>query len=208
MGMIPNTPAIVAFAGFAIQQSLELLSPFVSLAIRKHIAGRTATQAVLTEQELKRWWMAFLAILLGAGTVAVTEISLLKFVEPLWARSPGDFLVTALVLGAGTEGLNSLTKYIKYVKDVRKAAAAPDITVVVVPSSITVAHGQTFKFRSVVKNTSNNAVTWEVAHGSGGVIDSASGLYTAPSHAGTYYVIAVSKADEAKHAVATVKVVS
>jgi hypothetical protein len=206
MDMMSKILAIVALAGFAIQQLLELLSPFVSLKIRKRIAGRTATNAALSEAELKKWWMAFLALLLGVGTVAVTKISLLKFVEPSWECSLGDFLVTALVLSAGTEGLNTLTKYFGYVKEGRKAAVAPQVEVAIVPSSVTVQHGQTFQFRSVVKNTSNAAVTWEVAHGSGGSIDLASGLYTAPNQAGTYNVLAVSKADEAKHAVATVKV--
>ncbi len=138
--------------------------------------------------------------------VAVTKISLLKFVESSWERSFGDLLVTALVLGAGTEGLNTLTKYFGYVKEGRKAAVAPEVEVKIVPSSATVGQGKTLQFRSVVKNASNDAVTWEVAHSSGGSIDVGSGLYTAPSQTGTYIVVAVSQSDEAKHAIATVKV--
>jgi len=206
MEIMSKILAIVALAGFAIQQVLELLNPIVSLKIRKYIAGRTATNAVLSETELKKWCMALLALLLGAGTVAVTKISLMKFIEPSWERSLGDLLVTAFVLGAGTEGLNTLTKYFGYVKEGRKAAVAPEIEVAIVPSSATVGQGQTFKFRSVVKNVSNDAVRWEVAHGSGGSIDT-SGLYTAPSQTGTFNVLAVSQVDEAKHAIATVKVI-
>ncbi len=75
MEMMSKILAIVALAGFAIQQVLELLGPFVSLKIRKHIARRTTTNAnaVLSEAELKKWWMAFLALLLGVGTVDLVK---------------------------------------------------------------------------------------------------------------------------------------
>jgi hypothetical protein len=56
-----------------------------------------------------------------------------------------------------------------------------------------------------VKNTEDTAVTWEVSDGAGGTIDD-TGKYTAPPVPGTYQVVAISKADVAKHAVAKITV--
>ena len=50
--------------------------------------------------------VAFLALLLGVGTVALTKISLLKFVEPLWERSYGDLFGGDRRLDDGTEDFN------------------------------------------------------------------------------------------------------
>ena len=208
MEIMSKVLATVALAGFAIQQILEMFDPWVSSAISKYVKRRqnTVSGDSLSQAEIKKWFMAVLAFLLGAATVGITKISLLVFVESTWKGGVGDFLVSALVLGAGTEGLNTLTKYFGYVKDGRRTSLAPAVEVSIIPSSTTVKVCDTFQFRSVVKNSQNTAVTWEVSHGAGESIDE-TGKYTAPKAAGMYQVVAISQADTAKHAISIVKVI-
>jgi Bacterial Ig-like domain (group 2)/Galactose oxidase, central domain len=71
------------------------------------------------------------------------------------------------------------------------------INVTVTPNSVTVLRDATQVFTAKVTGTTNTAVTWSVAQGSAGTIDSA-GLYTPSQNAaGTFYVIATSQANSA-----------
>ena len=150
--------------------------------------------------------MAFLAILLGLFAVYITDLSLLKFIEPTWENTKGDFIVIALVLGAGTEELNTLTKYLGYVKDGRKAAVKPKHMVTIVPYSPSVRVGEKLEFRPVVVNGTDGLVDWKVAHVGGGDIDNISGMYTAPDLAGTYTIVATSREDSSVYALTNVTV--
>jgi len=84
----------------------------------------------------------------------------------------------------------------------------PAITVSVSPSSAMVDQGATRTFTASVTGTTNTAVTWSVQEGpAGGTITSA-GIYTAPSTAGTFHIMATSQTDSAKSATAAVTVPS
>ncbi len=88
------------------------------------------------------------------------------------------------------------------------APAAQTLTVSIAPPSVALAAGTAQAFTASVTGTSDVSVTWQVSEGStGGAID-ASGLYTAPSTAGTYHVVAASVADPSVTASATVIVTS
>ena len=113
-----------------------------------------------------------------------------------------DVLVTAIAFGAGTEGTNSVTKYLGYLKDARRDALA---SIAVVPPSSNVSQAATIQFQSVITNSDNRGVTWLVFQSDGGSIDE-SGKYTAPGRPGVFQVAAISKNDASKLAVATVKV--
>jgi WD40 repeat protein len=80
-------------------------------------------------------------------------------------------------------------------------------SVVVTPSGIgQVWQGTKVQFAAQVIGQTNQAVTWSVQEGSaGGVIDS-TGLYTAPSAAGSFHVVATSQADSKVSGIATVEV--
>jgi PQQ-like domain len=82
------------------------------------------------------------------------------------------------------------------------------VTVLISPMSATLTAGTTQQFAATVQGTSNTAVTWSVDNVSGGNSDSgtvnASGLYTAPSQAGSHTVTATSVADTTKSASASV----
>src|SRR5207248_1110404 len=76
------------------------------------------------------------------------------------------------------------------------------VAVAISPTSASLQAGGTQQFTATVTGTTNTAVTWSAT---GGTISS-SGLYTAPSTAGTYTVTATSVADSTKSASARVTV--
>ena len=76
------------------------------------------------------------------------------------------------------------------------------VAVTVAPVLASLSAGSTQQFTATVTGTSNSAVTWSTTGGS----ISASGLYTAPSTAGTYTVTATSVADTTESGSATVNV--
>ena len=65
--------------------------------------------------------------------------------------------------------------------------------------------GYLARIAATVSGAANTAVTWSVVESGGGTVNS-SGLYTAPSTAGTYHVKVTSAADTTKSAQATVTV--
>jgi hypothetical protein len=81
------------------------------------------------------------------------------------------------------------------------------VNVAVSPTAPTLSVRQTLTFVASVAGSSNKGVTWSVQEAGGGTITSA-GVYTAPSLAGTYHVIAASAADPTQSASAAVTVQS
>ena len=89
------------------------------------------------------------------------------------------------------------------------SVAAPPgtgVTISVSPSSATTDACKTVSFSAAVAGGTTAGLTWSVREGaSGGTITSA-GLYTAPSTAGTYHVVATSPADPTRTGEATVTI--
>lgn len=85
------------------------------------------------------------------------------------------------------------------------APPAP-VVVTVTPSPAAVDACTARTFSAAVTGTSNTAVTWSVQEGAAGGSITTAGVYTAPSSAGTYHVVATSKADPTKSAIVTVTV--
>ena len=200
---LPQVVAIVFVIGFAIQQTLQILDPFVMAAISRYKNRRPNKDLPggMSDADFKKSVSASLSTVLGALVAALSGVRLLRYVDPAlsgWA----DFFVTALVIGTGTEAVNIVLKFMGYVKDAQK----PDVEISIVPNAATVAKNTTFQFRAEVKHSANKLVEWTVLHGNGGTIDQTSGLYTAPGTPGTYQVRATSKADATKNAVAIVTV--
>ncbi|HSM91513.1 MAG TPA: Ig-like domain-containing protein, partial [Anaeromyxobacteraceae bacterium] len=79
------------------------------------------------------------------------------------------------------------------VTDTASSGAAQDVAVAVSPGSVQVAPGGKVGFSAVVTGAADSSVEWLVASPSSGTVD-ASGVYTAPTAAGTYTVTAQSKA--------------
>jgi uncharacterized protein YjdB len=81
------------------------------------------------------------------------------------------------------------------------------VEVTVTPSIATVDACQPLQLSAAVANASDRGVTWSVREGvEGGTVDG-SGLYVAPSAAGSYHVVATSVADPARSATVTISVI-
>ena len=106
-----------AFAtGFAVQQLLEILDPIVIWILAKF----GVPDKKVGDKKL----------VLGITSVIVGFVLAFGFgfrvLKPL-GYANGDFLdgfVTALILSAGTEGFNSLMKFLGYAKEDKKSTAA------------------------------------------------------------------------------------
>lgn len=80
------------------------------------------------------------------------------------------------------------------------------VAVQIIPETIAIGTGETFRFEASVTGSADTAVSWTVQQGPlGGSVDAA-GVYTAPDRPGSYDVIATSRADPSKSARATVTV--
>jgi hypothetical protein len=73
--------------------------------------------------------------------------------------------------------------------------ACVPVSVSVAPSPAAVDACRTLTFTATVANATNGAVSWSVQEGAAGGTITAAGVYTAPSTAGTYHVVATSVAD-------------
>lgn len=70
----------------------------------------------------------------------------------------------------------------------------PAVSVTVSPAAGAVSSCQTLTFTATVTGATSTGVTWSVQEGAAGGSVSAAGVYTAPSVAGTYHVVATSQA--------------
>ena len=132
----------------------------------------------------------FSATVVGTTNTAVT-----------WTASSGTVTSTGQYTAPSTAGTYTVTA--TSAADPSKAASARvtvsppnQITISITPTSASVSSGGQEQFSASLSGTSNTAVIWS---DSAGTITT-SGLYTAPSTAGTYTVTAVSAADHSKSA--------
>lgn len=200
--------AIVFIAGFAIQQALQIIDPPIAGAIdgykkRRLAKGLPALPGGMADAEFKKALMALLSFLAGLAVVLLTGIRLLAYIKVEW-KGIGDVLVTALVVGSGTDAANTALKFLGYVKDAQKPVT--EVEVIIIPGTASVAKSNTLQLRADVKNSLNRTVEWHVLQGTGGSINQ-EGLYTAPATPGAFQVIAISKADSTRSALATITVV-
>ena len=86
------------------------------------------------------------------------------------------------------------------------APPPPPVTVAISPTSASVLACRTQTFSATVSNSTNGAVTWSVQEGAAGGSVSTAGVYTAPSAAGTYHLVATSVAAPASTATVPVTV--
>ena len=86
------------------------------------------------------------------------------------------------------------------------AAPPSTVTVTVAPAASTIDACTAVQLSATVAGASDGSVTWMVQEGAAGGTVDATGRYTAPSTAGTYHVVATSKASTSASASATVVV--
>ncbi|MCI0349769.1 MAG: choice-of-anchor D domain-containing protein [Acidobacteriales bacterium] len=178
----------VADASKSASATVTVTAPAPAIAV-----SITPTSASLQTSGTKQ----FTATVTGSTNTAVT-----------WSATGGTVSTAGLYTAPNTAG--TYTVKATSVADASKSASAtvtvtapaPAIGVSINPTSATLQTSATQQFAATVTGTSNTAVTWSAT---GGTI-STSGLYTAPSAAGTFSVRATSVADASKSASATVTV--
>jgi len=117
--------AIVLIAGFAIQQALQVLDYPISALIGRY-RRKHRLPIGMTDPDFKKIVMTAIAFIFAALIVWKWEIRTLIYVdkERFGQQSFADGSLTALVLSAGTEGVNTLIKYFGYIKEARGALAS------------------------------------------------------------------------------------
>ena len=98
-------------AGFAIQRLLEILDPLL--------------EKIQFFKDNKKVILGIISLLVGFVLAFGAGLTVLK---PLGVTNPAPLLdefTTGLVVSAGTEGFNSIMKFLGYSKEDKKAEAAP-----------------------------------------------------------------------------------
>lgn len=99
-------------AGFAVQQGVEVFSSLI--ALRENIDS---------DVKKKKAWFSVASILLSTVAVVGGGLDVLKIFapgSPTWVST----FITIIFVSAGTEGFNSLLKWLGYKKEDAKATAA------------------------------------------------------------------------------------
>lgn len=99
-------------AGFAVQQLLEILTPILALDER---AGF---------QKYKKVIVGIVSLVAGLVLASLVPSFMVLRALKLDIPTPLDIAISGLVLSAGTEGINSILKFMKYAKEDKKATAA------------------------------------------------------------------------------------
>jgi hypothetical protein len=136
---------------------------------------------------------------LGAGAAGSIDASTGLYIAPSTA---GSYAVVATSVADPTKsGSGTVT-----VQPAPAPAPAPAVAVLVSPATASVLTGGTVQLTATVTGSTNTAVTWKVQEGTTGGAVSSNGVYTAPSTAGSYHVVATSAADATKSATSTITV--
>lgn len=125
----PNNPLGLLFiASFAVQQILEAISwPLESYV------GAWWRRRGYADDSWKKTVFGVIGFIIGMYLAWQLDLHILEHYIPAGAPASGlrggplDTFLTALVLSAGTEGTNSVLKYLKYLKEDRKAGAAESV---------------------------------------------------------------------------------
>jgi hypothetical protein len=114
--MEPLNPLAPIFAAsVAVQQVLEVFS----VAIERRVG-----------EKRKKSVLGIIGFVVGIAVARAFGLDVMSYFE-LNSNVPGvDTVVTALVLSAGTEGTNSIVKFLKYLKEDKKATAAETLELV------------------------------------------------------------------------------
>jgi hypothetical protein len=141
-----------------------------------------------------------------ASLVVVSELMCLFCLSPLC----DTYCVMADIVNPPRRTVARLLRYITVLLVLSLTAFAQNqrfwhnhgVSVTVSPATASLQAGQQAQFTATVSGTNNVAVTWTASAGT----VTGSGLYTAPTAAGTYSVTATSQADSTRSASATVTV--
>ncbi len=113
--MDPVNPLAPIFAAsVVVQQILEVVSAYVE---KEKVVAESRRKGVL----------AVIGFVIGIVLARAFGLDVMQYFHlnsEIWGM---DTVVTALVLSAGTEGTNSIVKFLKYLKEDKKATAAETV---------------------------------------------------------------------------------
>lgn len=115
MDQLVATIVPIFAAGFAIQQFLEILDPIVVRLI-----GERDKKLILGIISL----IAGLLIAFGTGLRVLAPLCIYTDIQEGSYFDLLDALITAFIISAGTEGINSVMKFLGYAKESKKGDAA------------------------------------------------------------------------------------
>jgi len=116
MDALVKALAPVFAAGFAVQQLLELIDPAIAV--------------VLKTPAWKKFVLGLISLVIGlllsslGGFRVLAALSKVSSDSSTWNHPKLDVFVTGLILSAGTEGFNSIMKFLGYAKEGKKGEAA------------------------------------------------------------------------------------
>ena len=199
----PNSPTTIALSGSGVAASLQLTASPTSLSYGNVTVGSSGSKTVTLTNT-------------GNSSVSISQLSV----------SGAGFTASGLTPPLGLTAGQSTTFSVKFAPTVAGSASGSvsvanssnsptqialtgtgvqlSVTgVTITPTNPSVQAGQTIQFTGTVQGTTTNtSVTWTASAGS----ITPSGLFTAPSSAGTATVTATSSADPSKNASTTVTV--
>jgi hypothetical protein len=188
----PNTAGSYTVTATSMADSTKSASATVTVSAATVVS---VSISPISASILTNGTQQFTATVSGSSNTAVT-----------WSATAGTVSSSGLFTAPATAGTYTVTAT-SAADNTKSAAATVTVTAATVsvgisPTSASLTTGGTQQFTATVSGSSNTAVTWSAT---GGTV-SASGLYTAPSNAGTFKVTATSVADSTKSASATVTV--
>jgi WD40 repeat protein len=123
-------------------------------------------------------------------------------------RAIGMFLIATVIASVGCAGTSSSRSRITSPPPSDPPPGSTDVQISIFPSSDTLRIGGQRQFSGFDRTVGQYDVTWSVQEGAAGGSISAGGLYTAPTAAGTFHLVATSNANPKLSATAPVAVVS
>src|SRR5689334_22551358 len=110
MDMLVTALGPVLAAGLALQQLLEILNPLLERLVGEN-------------EKTKKMYAGVISLFVGFG---LSFGAGLRVLTALGASTPYvvDGIVSGLIISAGTEGINSIMKFLGYTKEKEKANAA------------------------------------------------------------------------------------
>ncbi len=185
----PNTSGSYTVSATSVADRSKSASAKVTVAAPVGITIAPTTPSVSTNATVQ-----FTAVVTGASNTFVS-----------WSATGGGVSSTGLYTAPSAVGTYTVTA--TSAADATKSASAKvtvaaPVGITIAPATSSVSTNATVQFTAAVTGSSNTGVNWSAT---GGTISS-TGLYTAPSAAGTYTVTATSAADATKSASAKVTV--
>jgi hypothetical protein len=202
---LQSAAPIVFIVGFAIQQIIQILDGVTSYFANQWLKRSTNPNETYADYKkiICTWISNILGGLVSLGMFGHVPIIGNNLISGETTRNIVNCLLLGLMLGTGTDGANSLLKYLGYAKDAAKSVSS--VTVQLPVSSVSVSPGANVSLFGSAQNSADPSIKWQMLNPTAGSSLEGS-VYTAPTNAGTYYLMATANSDPMATAILTVSV--